>query len=176
MKILVKDIHFEKAYKDWDEPVKSANEIFEKEPHNTLKLLAPFHVHAEYFRVGHNIDIRGTYTGDLEFDCHRCCERSVMHFDEKFHFILQPGKEKKEEENIEEGDEELEFGYYDGEEIDLSELAIEHFMLSLPFKMLCKDDCKGICPYCGANKNQTECDCKQKLKKGTPFAILKNKE
>ena len=44
---------------------------------------------------------------------------------------------------------------------DLDELVREDILLSLPTKILCREDCKGICPYCGANLNEKQCDCKK---------------
>ncbi|MCX7770815.1 MAG: DUF177 domain-containing protein [Proteobacteria bacterium] len=172
MKILLKDILFEDIEREWDEDVEEANALFNIEPHNTLKLIVPFHVTMKLHRIGDNVDIVGKYEGKLEFVCDRCSEKSYTHLEERFHYLLQP--KKPGEEAIEEGDEELEVGYYEGDEIDLSELAIEHLMLSIPMRMLCKEDCKGICPYCGGNKNERECDCEKKAGKSNPFSILIN--
>jgi len=172
MKILLKDILFEEIERQWDESVDDANALFNVEPHNTIKMIEPFHIIMRLYRVGDNVDIRGRYTGRLEFICDRCCEKASKNLEERFHFILQP--KKAYDEGIEEGNEELEIGYYEGDEIDLSELAIEHLMLSIPIKMLCKEDCKGVCPYCGQNRNEKECDCEKKKGKSNPFAILKN--
>ena len=36
----------------------------------------------------------------------------------------------------------------------------EQFVLTLPMKPLCSDDCKGLCPVCGTNLNRGTCDCK----------------
>lgn len=45
--------------------------------------------------------------------------------------------------------------------LDLKELVYEEVSLSLPTKLLCKDDCKGLCAQCGANLNVSKCDCKK---------------
>lgn len=44
---------------------------------------------------------------------------------------------------------------------NVDELIREDILLSLPTKILCRDDCKGICPYCGANLNEKQCNCKK---------------
>lgn len=44
--------------------------------------------------------------------------------------------------------------------LDLDALAGEDLMLDLPSKVLCKEDCKGLCPQCGKNLNDGPCDCK----------------
>ena len=47
--------------------------------------------------------------------------------------------------------------------LDLSQLALEDVFLSLPSKLLCSEDCKGICPQCGKNLNEGPCDCKKEI-------------
>ena len=47
--------------------------------------------------------------------------------------------------------------------LDLSQLALEDVFLSLPSKLLCKEDCKGICPQCGKNLNEGPCGCKKEV-------------
>lgn len=43
--------------------------------------------------------------------------------------------------------------------LDVSELAREEVLLHLPSKVLCKEECKGICPKCGVNRNEKTCTC-----------------
>ncbi len=43
--------------------------------------------------------------------------------------------------------------------VSIDESLMEELILSLPLRSLCKDDCKGICPKCGCNKNDVMCDC-----------------
>ena len=47
--------------------------------------------------------------------------------------------------------------YYIDRKLDLGKVALEHLTLSLPTKRLCRDDCKGLCPICGANLNEGLC-------------------
>ncbi|MBW3611645.1 MAG: DUF177 domain-containing protein [Actinobacteria bacterium] len=46
-----------------------------------------------------------------------------------------------------------------GELIDLEPVAREAVLLGLPLAPLCRDDCAGLCPRCGADRNQSPCDC-----------------
>lgn len=43
--------------------------------------------------------------------------------------------------------------------VDLSEMVREKIVLSMPYTVYCKDDCKGLCPVCGTNLNKNRCDC-----------------
>ncbi|MBP1654290.1 MAG: hypothetical protein H6Q28_846, partial [Bacteroidetes bacterium] len=45
--------------------------------------------------------------------------------------------------------------------IDLAEDVRQTLMLSVPLKLLCAEDCRGLCPTCGANRNTAGCDCRE---------------
>ena len=66
---------------------------------------------------------------------------------------------------------ELEMGWFQGHEIDLSAFLLEIMTLALPLQPLCKEDCHGLCPGCGADRNAGPCDCDEQRPK-TPFAVL----
>jgi uncharacterized protein len=44
--------------------------------------------------------------------------------------------------------------------MELEDILREQVMLALPMQRVCSDVCKGICPVCGKNRNETECGCK----------------
>lgn len=46
--------------------------------------------------------------------------------------------------------------------VDLTEMASEKILLSMPYSVYCKDDCRGICTGCGVNLNREECKCNNK--------------
>jgi uncharacterized protein len=56
---------------------------------------------------------------------------------------------------------ETEIGYYQRDSLSLEDVLREQVLLSLPVRTLCKPDCKGLCPSCGANRNQEPCSCDQ---------------
>jgi uncharacterized protein len=49
--------------------------------------------------------------------------------------------------------------YYDHDQIDLGEMVREQLFLGVPMRRLCREDCKGLCPECGVNRNNERCDC-----------------
>lgn len=93
---------------------------------------------------------------DISFDffgfCDRCAEDVKKSFDFKVKHIVV---EKLENENDDD-----DYIVVKNRELDLDELVSEEVSLSLPSKILCKEDCKGLCPKCGANLNVKKCDCK----------------
>jgi uncharacterized protein len=57
-------------------------------------------------------------------------------------------------------DDDVDLYGYDGEEIDLTPLFRDQVVLAVPYAPLCSEDCKGLCPQCGADRNLETCDCK----------------
>lgn len=53
--------------------------------------------------------------------------------------------------------------YFDGRTIDLDPIVREQVLLALPASVVCKDDCKGLCPRCGQDLNEAECGCERKV-------------
>ncbi|MDR0500853.1 MAG: DUF177 domain-containing protein [Coriobacteriales bacterium] len=60
------------------------------------------------------------------------------------------------------------------EEIDLAAYMIAALIFELPITVLCKDECKGLCPRCGTNLNTSTCNCDGELSADHPFAVLKS--
>jgi uncharacterized protein len=54
---------------------------------------------------------------------------------------------------------EAEVGYYRGEGILLEDALREQVLLAVPIKVVCRDECKGLCPACGRNQNIEPCSC-----------------
>lgn len=86
------------------------------------------------------------------------CDRCGTAFEKPFHVSLERmlANELEDEEN----DEIL---LLDDGTFDLDELVREAFILNMDTKTLCREDCKGLCPGCGANLNFEECRCKKEI-------------
>ena len=59
-----------------------------------------------------------------------------------------------------------------GYEIDLEPVIREAVLLELPFRFLCSEDCKGLCPVCGKNRNKELCTCPKEGRVANPFSAL----
>ena len=51
--------------------------------------------------------------------------------------------------------------YITGMDLDGDRLVCDEILIQWPLKVLCKEDCKGICSKCGQNLNHGECDCEK---------------
>lgn len=103
----------------------------------------------------------GRVTTRLEMPCSRCLEPFTVDVDASFDLRYQPLAEDQHhpagENEVKE--DEFDTAFYENDEIDLGQLMEEQFLLSLPMKPLCSDDCKGLCATCGTNLNKGACNC-----------------
>jgi uncharacterized protein len=58
-------------------------------------------------------------------------------------------------------DGDLSLSVFEGEVVDIDELVREQLLLSLPAQVLCREECKGLCPVCGGDRNLTDCKCQE---------------
>jgi uncharacterized protein len=66
---------------------------------------------------------------------------------------------------------ELESGWFRGPEIQLDRFVGEMVSLSVPVQPLCRDDCRGLCPRCGGDRNLESCSCAE-TRPASPFTVL----
>lgn len=69
-------------------------------------------------------------------------------------------------------DEEAEINLFTGNQIDIYPSILTNILLNIPVKVICKEDCKGLCQYCGADLNETSCKCEKPV--NPLFANLSN--
>ena len=101
----------------------------------------------------------------MRCDCNRCLEPAEFPIDSSFDLFYRPAEvagDADEEVEIDEGDEEVAF--YEGRrKVELKDVLREHVLLSMPMQRVCREDCLGICPVCGQNRNLINCECDPKL-------------
>lgn len=109
--------------------------------------------------IGIRADFRVRYHG--EYICMRCLQKFTQDNDVEHHLDYAEGNDPYlHTENIELTSHEADRVYYRGPHIDLSIGIREAIILSQPITILCKDDCLGLCPVCGADLNKNRCSCK----------------
>jgi uncharacterized protein len=93
--------------------------------------------------------------------CDRCLEPTPLPVHDAFDLVYVPaGESGGGEKEVDEAG--IEVGFYEGNGIELNDVLREVVLLALPMQFTCGDDCKGICPTCGANRNQSACTCPTK--------------
>jgi uncharacterized protein len=108
-------------------------------------------------RVQGNLDVQ------METECDRCLSRARFPLNTGFDLFYRPMAYIAREEEVEIDEGEAELGFYEGGGMELEDILREQVLLLMPMQRVCREDCKGICPTCGANRNETPCDCKSEL-------------
>ncbi|MEZ5317672.1 MAG: DUF177 domain-containing protein [Vicinamibacterales bacterium] len=124
-------------------------------------LLAPVHLVADLRKDGRKFRLQGRVTTTLECACSRCLEPFPVLVDASPDLLFLPATDNAdgtgEEREVREDD--LGVSYYRHDTLDLGEVLREQFYLALPMKPLCREDCQGLCPVCGINRNRETCTC-----------------
>jgi uncharacterized protein len=89
--------------------------------------------------------------------------------EQSFDLVYVPPLGTEDEHELGEGD--LSLGFYQDGVIDVDDLAREQIELALPMARLCTEECRGLCPECGANLNHSHCACN--IEVDTRWAALK---
>ncbi|MGP8253230.1 MAG: YceD family protein [Terracidiphilus sp.] len=117
------------------------------------------HEHRGPKEIVADIRLKGSFQGKFEVPCARCVEPVEIPLGADFDLIFRPlGVDGGAAERSITAPE-TEIGYYQEDSLALEEVLREQVLLSLPVRTLCKEDCKGLCPRCGANRNNQPCTC-----------------
>ncbi len=113
---------------------------------------------------GVSIHVRGRLAAALDMVCSRCLETFKFPIDQELDlFYLRHAADaaSEEEEEVELKDRDMVVAYYQGDRLDLGDMIREQFFLAVPVKPLCREECRGRCPSCGKNRNESTCACPQ---------------
>ncbi|BDG06912.1 YceD family protein [Anaeromyxobacter paludicola] len=129
----------------------------------------PTPVKAHLDKVGRRVVLKAHAAPELTVPCGRCLQPVKARVPVDFELTLVPADEYQDdagEEKDEEGQvagsfepEAVDEETYTGKVIDLDPMVREQLLLALPGYPVCRDDCKGLCPKCGANLNERDCGC-----------------
>ncbi|HAM49975.1 MAG TPA: hypothetical protein DCP92_04510 [Nitrospiraceae bacterium] len=134
-------------------------ETFEAGP---FKLLCPVKASLHIDKVSSEVLVQGTMQTLLELQCSRCLKAFSQEADLYVNLVYRPIEELKGEERHEIKDDELDTGFYQGDELDIQDLIREQILLNIPIKPLCSESCMGICPKCGTDLIVDSCTCGQR--------------
>ncbi|MDQ3754279.1 MAG: DUF177 domain-containing protein [Acidobacteriota bacterium] len=114
-------------------------------------------------RQREGVKLQGEITTTVEINCDRCLTPISMPVEAAFDVnYVDVETDAATEEATELQPEDLSVSFYEGDAIDLDELAREQVLLALPVRLLCREECKGLCPNCGAERNTQPCACEDR--------------
>jgi len=119
------------------------------------------HEHRGPKEIVPDIRLKGTFSGSFEVPCARCVEPVRHALTGEFDLLFRPAGVDALGNEHAISTPETEIGYYENGGLALEDVLREQVLLSLPARTLCQPDCKGLCPRCGVNRNETACSCDQ---------------
>lgn len=125
--------------------------------------------HIDLLRTAGEISVRGKIGFLAVARCSRCLSDVSVNTNLEVKLILSPSETERKEE----AGGEIDYETYRGRKIDLNDYMREQVNLSLPYKVLCAEDCRGLCGGCGKNLNEQQCDCETR-QADSRFAVLKD--
>ena len=116
--------------------------------------------------------VRGWVKVDVLLSCDRCLRSFPFQVNTEFqHIFTLESDDSWRIKEMESSPADLETEILDDPVIDLDDMLRQQVYLALPVKKLCQDSCEGLCLQCGANLNETACEC-DKVTKKSPFSVL----
>lgn len=128
-------------------------------------------VHLEVQPDGRDVLVRGDLGATVPQTCGRCLETFPARVSATVDVRLEPRPARHD--SVELGADDLDVDFYTDDEVDLGRVVETETTLALPMKPLCRDDCRGLCPVCGVNRNVTACGCATKAP-DTRWAALRD--
>lgn len=130
---------------------------------------SPVEVEARVDKSAGQIYLKAEIHTTGHFECDRCLDEFDRPLSAEYTMLyvyreLDSGKPPAEEVTIIDRD---------TVHISLAEDVRQMIMLAVPLKLLCREECKGLCPRCGANWNRGRCGCKQELR-DSPLSGLRD--
>lgn len=111
-------------------------------------------------RTGMDMRVRGEVKSKIIATCDRCLNEVAIEIDAPFDLIYLPEDPSAGHAGETElHDRDLDLAVYENDQINLDDLVIEQLGLNIPIRVLCREDCKGLCSECGADLNLEECQC-----------------
>jgi uncharacterized protein len=128
-------------------------------PTEDFRITAPVVFSAEVRKDAQKARLVGTVRTSLELPCSRCLEPFTIPVDAAFDLLFLPASEDVSRGEHEIHADDAAVSFYEDDVIDLAEVMREQLYLALPMKPLCRENCLGLCPVCGVNRNTETCSC-----------------
>ncbi len=126
------------------------------------QFLSPINTSLSVVREFDHIRLHGSVATTVSLTCSRCLAEYTPDISSVFTIFYSKSTTAQPEVEVELGEQDLVSVTYSGDEIDFSNEVAEQILLELPYKPLCSEECKGLCPSCGTDLNISDCKCSKK--------------
>lgn len=174
MKVRIEEIKEKGLSLEAEEPVADYPALVELEESGEGHFLAPLHIHLDLKKEYGHVRASGRVETIVRLAC-SCCLAEFDHtIDTRFTiFYTKAMADIPQDEEVELKEEDLVSTTYEADEIDFTAEITEQTILEIPYKALCREDCRGLCSKCGADLNVTDCGC-DRQDYNLKFSALKN--
>lgn len=136
-----------------------------------VALEGPVRIGLVLYRSGDSIRVQGEFGCRIAFTCGRCLKQCAREVEARFEVYC----ERRDGDLGEDDRSALEEGglvFHDGKVLDLFEEIRQSVVLEIPWHPVCQEDCRGLCPRCGGDRNRQDCRCPPQA--DSRWAPLKN--
>jgi uncharacterized protein len=160
LRIRVEDINDKPVRIRVEESVDDFPALAELSAAGECEFTAPLIIELTAFKEYDHIRVEGTIETSVRMNCSRCLEEFEKDVETSFTLFYNKATGAPIDEETELREEDLHSVFYEGDYIDFTGELEEQIIMEIPYKPLCKDECKGLCGMCGANLNDGDCGCK----------------
>ena len=125
-----------------------------------VAIAVPPEVSGRITRAERKVVVEGKLVAVAKVECDRCLGPVTVPINTEFSVEYVTLETYRTTEIAELGEEDLALSVFEGEFIDVDEILREQLLLAVPTHVICREDCKGLCPMCGEDRNLSNCDCK----------------
>ncbi len=118
----------------------------------TYRFTAPLKIKGHISNNGKSLILNAVCEGEMITECARCMKDITV----PINFLIDENLVRAGEEASEDDD----VIVFEDTQIDLDDIAAACFLMNIEGRYLCRDDCKGLCPECGADLNEGDCGCR----------------
>ena len=132
---------------------------------DTISYVRPVSFSGTYMLADETVIVRGVARAVIQSPCARCLKPTETNIEAEFDeaFIRDMGEEREADDDQ---------YMYSGHVLELDEAVRTALLLEMPSRVLCKEDCLGLCDQCGADLNINACSCQKDLTLRNPFSAL----
>lgn len=122
-----------------------------------VEFTEPIRVELSATKTGDELIFQGTVVAKADLECARCLENFEATISSRLQFVIHLIELNQPQDT---DDDDFIVLPKTTQEYDIGQRVREAILLELPLKPLCSDTCLGLCPMCGTNLNESECDCR----------------
>lgn len=149
-----------------EEPVDVYPDLLSAQGAGECRFAAPITARLTVEREYDHIRAHGDVSTTVALACSRCLADFTQELHVSFTIFYAPASVGPSDEEVELSEEDLVSIPYEGDEIDFTPEIVAQLLTEIPYKPLCREECKGLCPTCGTDLNVSECKCE-----GSAFSL-----